>query len=354
MVEVDVVVRDKKGPVEGLTKADFTLQDDGKKRPIELFSVTVARRGSAATGKASPGSLEVPRAATVLLIDRLNTPIEHQIFANQRIIRYLQTRSTNDPLGIYVLGSSLQVIQELTADPARLERAAKGLRPQDARRSTTEAPSGATGDAITDQMAGRMLEELEDFIVLDRALTTRDALLDVARRLKEVPGRKNLVWVSASFPLFTMREHRTVDMSDKVSAAAQALTDANVAVYPVDARGLGSSPVMRAEQTAQPAGGCLRTGEPCLPPPQDRGGPSGIDTMNTLATLTGGQAFYNTNGIEDSIQRAVEDAEVTYTLGFYPPPATLDGTFHRLTVKVAGRGRDVRSRRGYIATKESR
>jgi hypothetical protein len=60
LVEVDVVVRDKKGPVQGLTKADFTLQDDGKKQTIELFSVTVARGDNAAQGKASPGALELP------------------------------------------------------------------------------------------------------------------------------------------------------------------------------------------------------------------------------------------------------------------------------------------------------
>jgi VWFA-related protein len=73
--------------------------------------------------------------------------------------------------------------------------------------------------------------------------------------------------------------------------------------------------------------------------------------MNTIADLTGGRAFYNTNGIEDSMQRAIEDAEITYTLGFYPTEEP-DDTFHRLTVKVAGKGRDVRARRGYYAAKQ--
>ena len=72
--------------------------------------------------------------------------------------------------------------------------------------------------------------------------------------------------------------------------------------------------------------------------------------MNTLADLTGGRAYYNTNGIEDSMEQAVDDAAVTYTLGFYPA-GEADDTFHRLTVKVAGKGRDARFRRGYYSTK---
>jgi len=72
--------------------------------------------------------------------------------------------------------------------------------------------------------------------------------------------------------------------------------------------------------------------------------------MNTFAALTGG-AFYNTNGIEDSIRKAVEDSTVTYTLGFYPAEETTDGKFHKLTVKLDRRGFDIRFRNGYFATK---
>jgi hypothetical protein len=46
---------------------------------------------------------------------------------------------------------------------------------------------------------------------------------------------------------------------------------------------------------------------------------------------------------------AVEDAELTYTLGFYPLEEAFDGQFHKLAVKVAGKSVDVRFRKGYFA-----
>jgi len=361
LVEVNVVVRDKKGPVVGLTKGDFTVQDEGKAQTIAVFSVTSASgvlgsraaEGSPKVGD-GPGissnmpSPNIPTNATILLIDRLNTPIADQLYVNQRIIKFLQTRKKKDPVGIAVLAMSLRMVQDLTDDAGRLERAVKGLRPQDGRRVTGETSVDPTNDAQTDAMIARSLEELQNFVVTDRAQTTSAALIAIAQRLKNVPGRKNLVWVSGSFPLFTVQAHGTLNLSDDVVRAGRALTDANVAVYPVDARGL-SGAFLTAEQSGQATGSCLKTGEPCVPPP-GRGGPTGIDTMNTLAGLTGGEAFYNTNGIDDSIERATDDAEVTYTLGFYAADEP-DGTFHRLTVKVAAKGKDVRFRRGYYAAK---
>lgn len=351
LVEVNVVVRDKKGPVAGLTKDDFTLQDEGKRQAIAVFSVVSASgsRGVRATEPSSETE-DGPPTATILLIDRLNTPVASQVFANQRIIRFLQTRARKDPVGIFVLGRNLQMVQDLTGDTDRLERVVKGLKAQDGRRITADVSVESTGDSITDGMIANSLEELQDFAVADRSRATTDALIAIAQQLKNTPGRKNLIWVSSSFPLFIVREHKTLNFSDEITRAGRALTDANIAVYPVDARGLGTGSFLTAEQSGQPTGSCLKTGEPCLPPP-DRNAPSGIDTMNTLAGLTGGRAFYNTNGIEDSMQQAVSDAEITYTLGFYPVDEP-DDSFHRLTVKVTGKGRDVRFRRGYYAAKQ--
>ncbi len=96
-----------------------------------------------------------------------------------------------------------------------------------------------------------------------------------------------------------------------------------------------------AEQQIQPSRA------PIAPP----GGPSGVDTMNTLAGLTGGRAFYNDNGIDDSIREAIDDAQITYTLGFYPAEGAFDGKFHKLTVKVGQKNVSLRFRQGYFAAK---
>jgi hypothetical protein len=73
--------------------------------------------------------------------------------------------------------------------------------------------------------------------------------------------------------------------------AARALNDANVALYAVDARGL--------------VGGFSAIFGLTIP---------GLDTMNTLAGLTGGRAFYADNGLDSLIEESVEDSELIYTL----------------------------------------
>ncbi len=353
LVQVDAVVRDGDGPVAGLTKDDFTLLDNGKPQKIAVFAVRSARMPEVKAAPLPPGAVsnryngrgEIPSSATILLIDRQNTGIGLQKIVNQKIVKFLQARDNRDSIGIYTLGTRLRIVQELTDDPDRLDRAVKSMKPEFAAGLTTDIEADQTGDATADAMIARALEGLEDVATQERAAALKEALEEIARHLAKVPGRKNLVWVSGSFPLFISRDHYTLDFSAQMQAAGRALNDASVAVYPVDARGLVGTlslggPVAGADtrRGARSAGGAG-----VLEPP-------GFDTMNTLASLTGGQAYYNTNGIEDSIVKAVEDAELTYTLGFYPTEGSLDGTYHKLTVKVSRRTGSIHHRRGYFAS----
>ena len=76
-------------------------------------------------------------------------------------------------------------------------------------------------------------------------------------------------------------------------------------------------------------------------------------SMLALAQWTGGKAFYNTNDLANAIRRAMEDAEATFTLGFYPEQQDMDEKYHELKVKVARKGLEVRSRQGYFATQSA-
>jgi hypothetical protein len=74
--------------------------------------------------------------------------------------------------------------------------------------------------------------------------------------------------------------------------------------------------------------------------------------MLRLANETGGHAFYFNNDLSGSVRTAISDAQVSYTLGFYPAENSLDGKFHSLDVKVDRKDVEVRSRSGYFATKD--
>jgi VWFA-related protein len=352
LVEVDVVVHNGKGPVDGLKKEDFTLLDQGKPQQVALFSVTAGRSLMKAAVPLPPGTVsnrfnskgESPASATILLIDRLNTPIENQTYANRKVLQFLKARGDRDRIGIYTLGTSVRAVQDLTDDQERLARAVKGIHPQDARPISPDVDVDATGDAQTDQMIANALDELTTFAVKNRVETTKQAMIVIARHLAHVPGRKNLIWISASFPLLIINPHETITFDKELDQASRALNDANVAVYPVDARGLIGSGIGNAEH------GNLQGGRNIPSRPDPSGGLVGADTMNTLASMTGGRAYYNSNGIEESIEKAVQDAELTYTLGFYPPEDSFDRKYHKLEVKVDRKGVDVRSRKGYFAS----
>lgn len=131
---------------------------------------------------------------------------------------------------------------------------------------------------------------------------------------------------------------------------AHVLGPANIAVYPVDGRGLlehsMASELLPGTADADDVSGA--SGHMDNMPAQSSQ-PIGITTMQKLADETGGQAFVNTNDLTGAIRKAVEDSAVTYTLGFYINGDALDGRFHELRVEVKRGGLTVRYPKGYFA-----
>ena len=144
LVQVDVIVRNKNGPVMGLNQDDFTLLDNGKPQKISVFAVkgTPSSRQPAVPLPAGTVSNRVTRngqeaaSSTVVLIDRLNTSVEDQRYANQKIVKFLENRRSQDRIGIYTFGNGVRVVQDLTDDPERLSRAINSLKPRDANHRT--------------------------------------------------------------------------------------------------------------------------------------------------------------------------------------------------------------------------
>jgi hypothetical protein len=132
-----------------------------------------------------------------------------------------------------------------------------------------------------------------------------------------------------------------------VDAAARALSGANVAIYPVDARALttlggvfnaSTSPSFTAMQLQNAAGRA-----PDLAPIRD------VGTMQALAEATGGRVFENTNDIEGAVRSAIDDSRSLYTLGYYPDHNQWDGKFREIKVQVKHAGVETRYRNGYMA-----
>ena len=150
-------------------------------------------------------------------------------------------------------------------------------------------------------------------------------------------GRKNLIWISSAFPIVIGNASGTLSsLKAELNTGFRSLNDANVAVYPVDARRLIGAFSSRAADKQQ-SFTTLSTVR------------SMTDTMEVVAEETGGRAYFNTNDLRGAMRRAIDDSRVSYVLGYYPTNTKWDGGFRQIKVEVKRRGVEVRHRKGYLA-----
>lgn len=378
LVQVNVVVWDKQGdPVGDLKREDFVVLDEGSEQRISLFSVESNQRTTTSPQPLPPGTFSnrleyhpgTPTSVTVILLDGLNTNFGDQAYAKQQIIKFLKQLQPQDRVALYALGSNLRVLQDFTSDAQTLlnalarhgGRISGELEASEPTTSLLDTPEPDRSNlAVNDAAAGggRMQalddwireanHKVEDFYTARRAGETLRALEAIANHLAQLPGRKNLVWVSGSFPYWIGYDFLPTpgnpgrvsrSFSPEIERASRLLNNANLAVYPVDARGLTGLPEYNAQQRFSPN---RRLQTLSL----------GIDTMNALADRTGGRAFYNTNDLQGAIRRAIDDSRVTYMLGYYPAHDKWDGKFRKIKVQVKRAGLHVRHRQGYFAVPE--
>lgn len=363
LVQFGVIARDKNGAVADLSKDDFVLLDRGKRREVNVFSVEVGKsQGEPAqplpqnTFSDLPRyEVNAPRSVTVVLLDNLNTLygsaaanyesaptwFEDLALSNARahLIEFIKNLDPRDRVAIYGLSRSLHVLCDFTSDREQLLAILKKYDTRSVTNREAAEPGAihtpvpgtfnATVDGSNLQLAGLVNQS--------RAGITMDALRAIAGHVANVPGRKNLVWLTANLPF-------------SGAAIASILSPAQIAAYPIDGRGL---------LTATPPGGVEGVMDEDAAAkgnymPAQSPQPIGIGTMLEMAEETGGQAFVNTNDLTGAIRTAVEGSTVTYTLGFYLDPDALDGKFHALKVQVKRGGVKLRYPNGYFAYRDRR
>jgi VWFA-related protein len=408
LVVVDVVVRDKGQPVHGLKAADFQIREDGKEQKISVFeehSGTDALEAAKAPQLPPHVYSDYPQyarssAANVLLLDALNTPLQDQVYVRRRMLAYLKTIPAGTRLAVFTLGSQLRIITGFTTDTAEI---AKALGPGrgNAEKSSVMDPNfddaldlasalelGGGGSAASLAAAQQFASDTKNFEVGLRVQMTVDSLSQMARYLSTIPGRKNLIWFSASFPLRFLQGGSSpnmdpmADYSQQVKKAAELLALARVAVYPVDSRGLLNVPSAQADTVDQAAIGASLQSVPATPstpgnqglgsPSMNQlssgggGGGSGPDlgkmdtafmselawdhfNMDQIAKETGGVAFYNRNGLGEVVGEAIANGSSYYTLGYAPENRNYDGALRKIDVRVEAGHYELAYRHAYYA-----
>jgi VWFA-related protein len=364
LVQVSVIVEEHGQPVAGLEQDDFALFDQGQPQKIAFFSEhtsTVTANASAVASAPPPSDIftnriaeksGVPQSVTVILLDLLNTHSRDMAYARNQVVKFIEALQPQDHVALYGLSDDLYVLHDFTSDSTSLLQSLNHYKNLESHNvSASEYSDADTSDPLMDAFLNAGSQRLSDFYTVNRVEETAQALEAIGNHLAALPGRKNLVWVSASFPFEIgydaptsdiTSEHRT--FSKEIEAAARALNNANVAIYPVDARALVAGP---SGPTANPTGRTLsqsRTGYAVSRPPAMT-----LESMDIIAERTGGRAFYNTNDIKGAVRRAIDDSRVTYTLGYYPAHNQWDGRFREIKVELKRSGAQLRYRKGYFA-----
>ena len=274
------------------------------------------------------GTSDRANSVTVILMDAVNTRFHDLAYVRARVIAFARTLTPQDQVALYLLTpSKLYVLHDFTNDPEILVRSMAGDS------ADTDPATQRANKLIVDAFAesnyfykGGRMGVVEN---------TSQAMKQIAKNVANIPGRKSLVWISGGFPLYIgerdpigARSQR-YNFSPLVSATAKMLANADLAVYPVDARGLWA-----------PSGGRGYV----LP---------NFDSMLAIAEGTGGHAYYNTNDISGSIRKAIDDSVSSYMLAYYPTNNNWDYSFRAINVKLARKGLQLRYRTGYYAIPDS-
>ncbi|MGA2046235.1 MAG: VWA domain-containing protein [Terracidiphilus sp.] len=396
-VVVDVVVTKGDDAVTGLHKQDFQVLEDGKPVTVDFFEEHTAKTlppGAAPALEKMPPNVytNVPPApesdsVNVLLLDTLNTDRQDQAYVHQQMVNFLKTMQPGLRVAVFVLGSKLRMVQGFTTDSGVLRDAINdkknGLR-MEADTSVTRSLQDKFDDLedkgrLADmQMGAAGFEALSDlqqgfagYQADQRFAMTLEAFDSLSRYLAGVPGRKNLIWFSSSFPvtiLLSPKDKQNIGQVRQISAALREtedlLTVSKVAVYPIGAEGMmvnhGSDGVIQSNGAVDVEGGEVnsRSGAVVSHRPSDFMTPFAnenaarsdkIMAMEQLAADTGGKAFYNTNDLNASMMHAIEHGAHYYTLVYTPTNKKMDGSYRRIEVKTTAGKYNLAYRRGYNA-----
>ncbi len=381
---VDVVVTDQNDqPVPGLHKEDFRVFEDGKLQTISIFEEHTGKAPAAIKPPTLPPNTfdnspraDAPDSLNVVLLDALNTPIGDQSFVHQQVLKYLTGMHASAPMAIFTLSTRLRLVHGFTSDLSALlavlndkksgssPQASPLLRSGGEIHAEEQATAQMQSLAALDPNIQAAMDALRQFQAeekssktLDRVKITLLEMQQLAQYLAGFPGRKNVIWFSGAFPVTFFKNFSSMGEGgeyEELRKTGDAFTAAQVAVYPVEARGLatdsfydasalplkvtGANSATQAQVTQLKNGSIQRNANQA--------------TMGELAHETGGKAFYNANGLDEALAQAIRDGSRFYTLDYIPTNKEMNGKYRHIHVKLTHGHYKLAYRLGYNAEDE--
>jgi len=363
LVIVDVTVRDKSGKaIDGLKPGDFTLLEDGKLQKIQVFEHqklsldpappesppslgdqnALPEAPKTTITAATPGQIQYhDKRLMVLFFDFSNMGIPEQLRAQDASLKFLDKQMTpSDMVAILLFTTAIQVMTDFTADRTTLTTIIKELPIGDAADLAADADTG--DDNGEDTGAAFVADETEfNIFNTDRKLA---AIEEAVRKLAALPEKKALVYITGGI------SKTGIENQAQLEASINAAVKANVAIFPIDARGLmGDAPGGGASKGATRGAGIFNGSALNA---QRASINSSQETLATLAADTGGKVFLDSNDLTLGLQQVQQELRSYYVLGYYTTNTKEDGKYRKIVVKLnSSLSAKLEFRDGYYAQK---
>jgi VWFA-related protein len=303
VVLTDAIVTDANGnPVHGLPQSVFRIFDNKQPQVIASFEEHTRIRAATIQSASTTGVysndylLHLPAVLNIVLIDIANLDMADQMYLNYELTKFLNEQTEGQPLAIYLrAGSGCFLVQNFTSDRKLLLDAVHKAIPR-------FPPHGR--------------EYLSDF----------DTLRQIVVSLSQLHGRKNVLWFSGGSTSFLIPNAVPFEDDAAWRDLYDQLDQERIAIYPIDARGLISPDLLPF----------LTLAEQHM-------------AMDSVAQATGGQAFYNSNGLKEITEHLLESDDCFYTLTYSPSNLHFDNKWHEVQVAVDGTSYRLSYRSGYFA-----
>ena len=362
LVLVNVVVRDRNGQiVRGLTRGDFIVTEDGRPQTISTFGFeeldarpaemaapsiptvlgAIGRAPDAPAAPLSAAPIEnlQGRRIIVLLFDLSSMQPEELQRAFDSARDYVERRlAPADVMAITSLSTSLQVIQDFTADRAALISAINRL-------SGVEGMGFEEAAVVdpTDVVDTGFAADDTEFNVFntDRRL---EALKSLADAMAGIEQKKSVVYFSSGMT------QTGLDNRVAIRSVIDRAVRANVSIYAADMRGLQAVAPGGEARQASVRGQSAFSGR-SVSNRFDQMAAS-QDALSTLAEDTGGRAFFDENDFAGVFDRVVADTSAYYLLGFTSTNPMKDGRFRRIRIQLKRPDVRLEYRAGYYAPRD--
>lgn len=379
LVLLPVFVADGKGrAIGGLSAQDFELYADGKRAEVVSF------RYVDTTSDEDQESLRQASAARrrfLLLFDKSFTEVGGLNRAQRAAAEFVRSGLAASDLAAvatFDVDKGIRIVANFTEDRVLLAHAVATLGATNVTRisdplglaadlSATDLTLPGVQDSsqvITDAtltgvlaVLARRMRAAEEDQYRRHIQTLIGGLEELAKGLRNVEGRKQIVYFSAGFDARmligqTGSEQRSAAESiaqgrlwevdgaarygdsrlrDLLSTMTRSVSNADAVIHSVDVTGLGTDRSLSRNTVT-------------VDPQRETGG---REALNFLAAETGGRFFKDATDLRPVLGEMLETTSRYYVLGFQPLASRRPGAFHKIKVKLARKDVRLSHRAGY-------